>query len=216
MKIFLTKKNRKTTDVIFLEADEKLLRIKEGKLGKSLTYRIENHGTYKEAKEEIQRLIKEFENRGYKVDTTINSLEKTEIFDKAKWHLNSDFPEGLDSYQAYVHTGMFLAWLINNKLISTKFSEENKEGIRKFLRREKTGTQIYIDFLDGVFTSNELNDKAVKFTKYYFDFDNGSYIDDYDECFTSKLDSIFHAKDTWENFDKISSIIDVRFNEWLG
>ncbi|MBN8465403.1 hypothetical protein JYJ95_02695 [Corallococcus exiguus] len=33
-------------------------------------------------------------------------------YDKAKWHYEGEYPTGLSKQQAFVHTGMFIAWAI--------------------------------------------------------------------------------------------------------
>ena len=214
MKVSLSKKNKKTIDIVLLEVDNGFLLKKEGKHAKSLSSSTKNCGTFEEAIEECQKEIKGYQEKGYEVDNTTMPVQETEIFDKAKWHLNKDFPKSLKAYQAYIHTGFYIGWLINNHLISKTFEEENKDSINKFLRKELTGTQIYQEQLDGIFSSDELSDIGIKFTKYYFNFDDGDYLDDYDDCLVENLDSLFHVKDSWANFDKISKFIDKRFEEW--
>lgn len=68
----------------------------------------------------------------------------TVIYDKAKYHYNGDFPEDLPIEQAYVHTGMFLGWIIENNLYSKAFEEKSQDDINKFKLRQITGTQIYM------------------------------------------------------------------------
>lgn len=43
-------------------------------------------------------------------------LFQTIIYDKAKYHYEGDFPQELPMEQAFVHTGMFLGWVIDNNL----------------------------------------------------------------------------------------------------
>ena len=43
------------------------------------------------------------------------------VFDKAKYHFESIEEAGLDEEQAYVHNGMFFAWIIKNDLYSDFF-----------------------------------------------------------------------------------------------
>lgn len=51
-------------------------------------------------------------------------VDNNYVFDKAKYHDNSIEQLGLDEEQAFVHTGLFFAWLINNELMSDFFIQE--------------------------------------------------------------------------------------------
>ncbi len=107
---------------------------------------------------------------------------QTIIYDKAKYHYEGDFPQELPMEQAFVHTGMFLGWIIDNNLFSDEFLEETEEEINKFKLRKMTGTQVYM-FWDGVLSDDMLNDEGNQFAIDYFDFEKGLYLDDYDDVF---------------------------------
>ncbi|WP_458574136.1 DUF7832 domain-containing protein [Paenibacillus alvei] len=51
--------------------------------------------------------------------------KKSNIFDKAKWHYEGEFSQKLSTAQAYVPTGMFVAWLIKNDLVG----RQNRKGM---------------------------------------------------------------------------------------
>lgn len=78
------------------------------------------------------------------------------VYDKAKYHYGGQFLKDLSIDQAFVHTGMFLGWIIDNELFSEEFEEDIEGEIKKFKSREVTGTQIYID-CDGVLANDMLN-----------------------------------------------------------
>lgn len=42
----------------------------------------------------------------------------------------------------------------------------------------------------------------------------GQYLHDYEELLAKDLESIYHVKDSWENYYKLKSRIDERFREW--
>ncbi|GMK38209.1 hypothetical protein PCCS19_12630 [Paenibacillus sp. CCS19] len=142
-------------------------------------------------------------------------MAKPFIHDKAKYHINEHFPEELSPFQAHVHTGMFLGWIIDHQLYSKSFERDGADEIIKFHKRELTGSQIY-ELYDGVFDSDMLSSEGHAFAMAYFDFDNGSYLNDYcDEVFTD-LKSVFHVEDTWDNYDKLKEVIDRRYSEWIN
>lgn len=111
MKIYLTKQNRKTTDFVLLESDDKLVRKSSGKIGKSgISNSTLNAGSSDKAITEINKQVDEYKTQGYVLtDLPTNFTDKDTVFDKAKWHINDKFPDGLDHYQSYVHTGLYIA-----------------------------------------------------------------------------------------------------------
>jgi hypothetical protein len=139
-------------------------------------------------------------------------MSNSVVYDKAKYHYQGDFPNDLSIDQAFVHTGMFLGWIIENNLFSKEFEEETKREISKFKKREITGTKVYMNW-DGVLADDMLNDKGNKFAKYYFDFDTGFYLADYEDTFPD-IETLYHVKDNWENYLKLKAVIDKRYTEW--
>lgn len=59
-------------------------------------------------------------------------------YDKAKYHFDSVIEEGLPLSQAYIHTGFYLGWLIDNNLLDEEFKEDFAESLALFTRREIT------------------------------------------------------------------------------
>ena len=139
-------------------------------------------------------------------------LFETIVYDKAKYHYEGDFPQELPMEQAFVHTGMFLGWIIDNHLFSDEFLEETEEEINKFKLRKMTGTQVYM-FWDGVLSDDMLNDEGNQFAIDYFDFEKGLYLDDYDDVFL-ECDTLYQVQDTWGNYFKLKEVIDTRYKEW--
>jgi hypothetical protein len=140
-------------------------------------------------------------------------MADTIVFDKAKWHFQGDFPKDLGEEQAYVHTGIFLGWIIDNELYSEDFAEENVKEIRKFKARKMTGPDVYRAG-DGVFLDDMLNEEGLAFTKAYFDFDKGKYLKDYEKILAADLPTTYHVQDSWENYDQLKPCIDKRFAAW--
>ena len=75
-------------------------------------------------------------------------------------------------------------------------------------QRRATPVSFYRDYLDGVFTSEDVALEASEFVERYFRFDRGQYISDYLRALDpdARLPSIFHVADTWENFDRIDPV----------
>jgi hypothetical protein len=137
-------------------------------------------------------------------------MEDIMVYDKAKYHYGGDYPEGLPQEQAFVHTGMFLGWLIDNDLCSEEFKNEAKDQIEAFKKREITGADVYAHW-DGCLLSDMLSDEGNNFAEAYYE---GKYLDDYDELLTPDLPSIYQAENTWDNYEKIKNRIDMRYKEF--
>jgi hypothetical protein len=218
MKQYLIKHNRSTIDFVLLEADDKFVRYSAGKVGKSdIANSTLNAGSPEEAIEELKLQVRQLLDRGFIItDLPKNLATEDIVFDKAKWHLNADFPNDLDQHQSYVHSGLFICWLIENGLLEEDFKTENSKGINLLLSRQVPPSQFYIDYLDGVFDAAGLTQEAIKFTSDYFNFEKGNYVTDYLATLdpSDNLPSLFHVAGTWENYDKLKLLINRRFTEW--
>ncbi len=135
------------------------------------------------------------------------------VFDKADWHSDGEFPDDLDAYQAFVHTGLYLGWIIDTGLCSEEFLDDSVDEIGEFKARKMTGPGVY-QSVDGVFMDEMLSPEGIEFTEAYFDFEKGKYIPDYEKLFLGELPTMYHVQDTWENYDLLKSQIDKRFAAW--
>lgn len=140
-------------------------------------------------------------------------MSDTIVFDKAKWHYEGKYPTDLDEDQAFVHTGLFLGWIINAGLYSEEFADDFSKEIRRFKARKLTGPSVY-RAADGVFVDDMLNEEGLAFAQAYFDLETGKYIQDYEKLLTAKLPSMYHVPGTWESYDAIKPQIDKRYAAW--
>lgn len=143
----------------------------------------------------------------------IKPVDSEYVFDKAKYHDNSIEQLGLDEEQAFVHTGLFFAWLVNNGLMSDFFCDETRDGIIELKDRKISPSTLYMNW-DGVLSGEMLNEKGFNFALNYFDFKKGAYLADYEYVFNVKDGQVFTVRDTWDNYDKIKPLIDEAYKEW--
>jgi hypothetical protein len=136
-----------------------------------------------------------------------------EVYDKAKYHYEGEYPADLPTDQALVHTGFFFGWLVAHGKTSSSFEEEFKRDIEDFLSRSITGPRLYA-IAGGVLDETMLNAIGNAFTRSYFDFEKGSFVRDYQELLASSLPSFYRVADAWENYSKLSTRIDARFQAW--
>lgn len=137
-------------------------------------------------------------------------IQKT-IYDSAKHHFLGNFPESLPIEQAYVHIGIYLGWIIDNGLYSEYFEDESEIQIFRFRRRELSCT-ILSELWDGYLGYELFNKDGNMFSYYYYG--SGLFKKDYETVLAGDLPSIYHVKDNWETYDRMSSMIDTRFEEW--
>jgi hypothetical protein len=143
----------------------------------------------------------------------VRPVDNSYVFDKAKYHDNSVEQLGLSEQQSFVHTGLFFAWLVNNGLMSDFFIEETGGEIEKLKTRKISPSALYMHW-DGALIGELLNDNGFNFAMSYFDFDKGTYMEDYEKTFNVTGDQVFTVKDTWDNYDKIKPMIDVAYKKW--
>lgn len=140
-------------------------------------------------------------------------VRRSHVYDKAKYHIESIEQHGLPIEQIYVHSGLYLGWLIENKFLEREFYEEMNDVINMFMRREITAPELFSRW-DGVLVDDMLSDEGNRFSHYYFDFAKGQYLDDYVEKLAKDLPSEFHVIDNWENYDKAKEFIEARYQRW--
>jgi hypothetical protein len=138
-----------------------------------------------------------------------------QVYDQAKWHYEAeDFPKDILPEQAYVHTGMFIGWILDNDLYSAELGQSANDAIRLFKQRSITGSDFYREVLYGTFTSDELSDEGDAFTAYYFNMLTGAYYQEFLDLVIDPGHSEYECPDTIENYDKLKIRIDNRYEEF--
>jgi hypothetical protein len=135
------------------------------------------------------------------------------VYDKAKYHYEGEFPADIPSTQAFVHSGLFLGWIIDSGLASDEFLSDFGEEVSQFRERKLTGPQLYA-VCDGVLSDDILNEEGNRFAQAYFDFETGPYLREYKALLGSKLPSLYYVQDTWDNYEKLKQHLDERFHDW--
>ncbi|HBU80513.1 MAG TPA: hypothetical protein DEF35_02565 [Paenibacillus sp.] len=226
IELVLIKPGKKFTDyrhLIITEAIEVcILNIIKGRLysdKKTMNPTYEPYPTKQETVDRLNELANELRIKGF-VETQIDVLfqipeKEIYVYDKAKWHYEGDFPKELESTQAYVPTGMFITWLINNDMISKRSAKNDASDIDLVKRNEMTGAQFYSKNWDGVLSSKELSDEADAFAREYLDIQKDLYTAvDFTNILAAGLPTIYHVQDSIKNYHIIEPIITKRYREW--
>jgi hypothetical protein len=132
-------------------------------------------------------------------------------YEDVSWHNTAaEYPKGLPRQAAGTHTGMFLVWALLGDLGSTLHAGR----LAQLRARDVTPGAFFFDECDGKLTDEDLSAEGNAFAKAYFDPESGRYVRDYDALLCDGLQSAYHVRDTWENFDKLKPRIDRRLAEW--
>jgi hypothetical protein len=142
------------------------------------------------------------------------AVAKVEVYDKAKWHYDADnFGRDLAPEQGFVHTGLFLGWLVVHDLVDPVELADEAPEIDEVRRRGRTGPELF-QWIDGTLLSTMLTDEGNRFAAAYLDFDHGGYLRDYEAVLGVGLPSLYHVADTWQNYDRLAKVIDRRYAAW--
>ncbi|MGO8673668.1 MAG: ankyrin repeat domain-containing protein [Capsulimonadaceae bacterium] len=147
---------------------------------------------------------------GNEFRATVPRPASVETIDDAEWHYTSpEFPKGVRKYQAFVHTGFYLGWLIERNMISDEFREEDFERtVERFLNREITGPRVFEIHVGNLFNT-DLTDEARAFTQEYYL--GGQYFTDLQAACG---DTLYCIEDNWENYASVRDRVDSALAEW--
>ena len=135
-------------------------------------------------------------------------------YDDATWHSGGDFPADLPPEAGGTHTGMFLAWALLAGLGGELHTEDEPDTVPRLATRRTTPGQFFLEWCDGKFTDEDVNDEGNAFVRDYFDFEKGQYLGDYESTLAGGLPGVYHVPDTWETFDRLKPVLDRRLAEW--
>lgn len=134
-------------------------------------------------------------------------------YDRAEYHKQSVADEGLDPQQAYVHTGMFVGWLADKKLLSETFCGSVGDELQKFRARQLSAPRLYAIW-QGELREEMLSDEGNAFAREYFDFRKGQFLEDYAEVLAPAGETLLAVEDSWQNFASLSLRLGERFAAW--
>lgn len=135
------------------------------------------------------------------------------VYDKAKYHLESVEQAGLPESHASNHTVPILRWLIDNDLMSDFFVTESGSDLVAYKAGEMTIHGLYESW-DTCLISDMLSDEGNAFAMTYFDFERGTYLQDYVSALQGNLPSEFHVVYSEAGYAKLRAIIDRRYRDW--
>jgi len=137
-------------------------------------------------------------------------------YDIASAHYESeDFPKDVAIEASFRHMVMYLGWAIERELISDRFKINCADMIMQFKKRQINPTDLFKMCCGNELSKEHFNDTGNDFTKmYYRPGWKHTYTNDYN-IMTGWPDKHNYLEDTWENLEKVNSMIDKRYKEWL-
>lgn len=135
-------------------------------------------------------------------------------YDRADWHYNGDYPQGLPEENGGTHIGMFLAWIFINNLEGELHRRDSAQALADVRARRITGRDFLFQRCSEKLWSVDLSDLGNAFAKEYYA-GEGFYFNDYiDALCSGDPEEIYNIADSWENYDKLAPVISRRFEEW--
>ncbi|MDO5105546.1 hypothetical protein [Capnocytophaga sp.] len=142
-------------------------------------------------------------------------------YDDASWHYGGDFPADLPNENGATHIGMFLAWCIENDLISDWLQEEAEEEIQQVKEGKLSGVDFLISVCDEKLLDDDLSEIGNAFAQDYYENDTdfgekfGSYMGDYINTLDrEEMESLYEVENTPENYQLLKKVINKRFQDW--
>lgn len=133
-------------------------------------------------------------------------------YDDAVWHSGGEFPKELQPDDAATHIGMFVAWALQHGFASDRHLKKDADAVGAVRERRMTGRQFVLAHCDAKFSDTDLNTPGNAFTDAYYE---KGYMADWQAFAAARgFDSDYHAPDTWDTFDDLARILDLRFSEW--
>ena len=139
--------------------------------------------------------------------------EEVTIYDDASRHFGGEWPQKLPRSQAYIHTGIYLGWVVSAGLCGDDFRRQNAEAIADLESGTLSGPEFF-QRIGGIFSSNMLSEEGNAFTAEYFDLEHGSYLKDYGHLLADIQITAYHVPDTHESSRRMGERISQRFDLW--
>ncbi|QEQ96668.1 hypothetical protein [Neptunomonas concharum] len=135
-------------------------------------------------------------------------------YDDASWHYGGDFPSDLPIENGAIHIGMFVTWCLLNNLAGSIHTDQFPEALKELKLRKTTPTNWFLNNCDEKFTDEDLNQIGNQFAQKYYDSEDAIFYSDYEAALGNDLETLYHAPDSWETYEKLEPVFQKRFKEW--
>lgn len=135
-------------------------------------------------------------------------------YDDASWHYGGDFPPDLPAEAGGTHIGMFVTWCLLNGLSGEIHTNDLSEELKDLKEHRKTPGAWFLENCDEKFTDEDLNEEGNRFAQEYYDSDEAPYLEDYEAALGESVESLYHATDSWDFYERLAPLIAKRFENW--
>ena len=135
------------------------------------------------------------------------------VFDDWQWHLAGSFPREGAPEQAYIHIGIFVAWLANHDLLATERIRGDWAAEWTALRDRKAAPSALREPTQGQLTAEMLTPDGRAFASAYYAPEYG-YARDWQRTFGRQAQT-YDVPDGWETYARMEPVLDDRYSEWL-
>lgn len=131
------------------------------------------------------------------------------IYDQAKVHQQGYFPSDVDETQMYVIGGMYLQWLVDNRLVNEWFIHETPDSLFEALHHKENTPLALYEYWRGQLVSDMLTEEGNDFSLFYYP----QYHQDFREVF-SYAHTPYHVLFTWERYENMAHKITQTYSIW--
>jgi hypothetical protein len=136
------------------------------------------------------------------------------VFDDWQWHVQGAFPEDRSPEQAYVHIGVFTAWLADHAMLAPDFRDgPPAQAISALLDRSGSVVSL-LESTSGRLNAELLTPEGAAFTGAYYAPEYG-YARDWQRAFGRKAD-VYAVPATWQTYDRMAPTVGRRYREWIA
>lgn len=142
-------------------------------------------------------------------------MPESVIYDDAVYHQGAPVfvTRKLDPRNAGTHIGMYVAWIIQQRLESFQLRQNAAEPVEAVRSKQMPGRDFLFAHLGGRLTSDALNNEAREFTAQYYE---AEYLSDYDEVLVDGRSGSYAVVDSWANFERLCVVMNRRLSDFRG
>jgi hypothetical protein len=145
-------------------------------------------------------------------DTVLDGQAGT--FDDWRWHVEGQFPTDQAPEQAYVHIGLFVAWLACRGLLDPGWVERAGLLDRTIALAERRSEPCaLLEGTQGRLTRPMLSPEGAAFASAYYAPQYG-YPSDWRRVFGRPADR-YDVPGDWETYDRVAAVVDGRYAAWI-
>jgi hypothetical protein len=136
------------------------------------------------------------------------------IYDDVAYHNGAPvfLTEDLDPHSAGTHIGMYLAWIIRNRLESFSLRQTAAIPVEEVRAHNLTGREFLFAHCAGRLDGSALNPEAQTLTESYYE----QYLRDYQDALLPKGAGAYSVSDTPANYSRLAAVLDKRLHDFRG